>query len=429
MAHKVIDVDIFIECRGLESVDMTAPESGNPGMGGSQYCFLMLAYFLKKFYSDSFNVRVISYEPLQLPVGIGNVVVNSLEEVLSVSSGSVLVMRQFNAIPPYDVIDRHPDSKIILWCHNFLFAEEAARVARATAIKGVVFVSRQMYDFYADHNITLKATPIFNMVPDTDAPPRRWPESPVITFMGQISKGKGIITLLKIWEQVRRSHPDAILNIIGKGNLYDRNTPVGPLGITDEPTEREMLPYITESDGSLSNSVRFLGILGKEKYEVFSNSTVGIVNPSSSTETFGMGIIEMASSSLPVVTRKWNGHPDTAIDGKTSLLALSVSAMAKCVNRLIEDKGLNLKLGKEARRQVARFAPDVIVPQWARLISDVASGNTSFPLLSPARPYWNNYKFMRYANRLLRHGLRLRFLPSVVDAETAAYQLLRKLKP
>ena len=428
MAHKMISVDIFIECRGLESVDMTDPEAGNPGMGGSQYCFLMLAYFLDKFHRESFKIRIISYEPLKLPSGIGNVVVSSLEEVLSVSRGSVLIKRQFNTIPPYDVVDRSPDSNIILWCHNFLFAEEAARISRAEAIKGVVFVSRQMYDFYADHDIILKGTPIFNMVPDTDTPPRRIPVSPVITFMGQISKGKGIITLLKIWEKVHRVHPDAILNIIGKGNLYDRNTSVGPLGITDEATEREMLPYITDPDGTLSRSIKFLGILGKEKYEVFSNSTVGIVNPSSSTETFGMGIIEMASSSLPVVTRKWNGHPDTAIDGKTSLLALSVSSMAHCVNRLIEDKELNLKLGKEAKRQVARFAPETIVPQWARLIKNVASGSASFPLLAPSRPYWNNYKFLRYANRMLRHGLRLRFLPAVVDVETAAYGLLRKLR-
>lgn len=427
MAHKRINVDLLIEIKGVASVDLSAPQFGNPGIGGSQYCFLLLAFFLNNIYGHLFKVRIVSYEPLKLPAGIENIVVRSLQEVLEVSAGSVLIIRQFNALEPYDIINRFPEARIILWSHNFLHGPEADKVAAAKGIKGNVFVSRQMYDFYADHDLIRKSVAIFNMVPDVETMPRRLPDKPVLTFMGNISEGKGIITLLKVWRKVKARFPEAQLNIIGKGNLYNRNLPVGELGITDAATEKKMLPYITNPDGSLQDNVHFLGILGNEKYDVFANSSVGLVNPSAKTETFGMGIIEMASASLPVVTRNWNGHPDTAVNNETALLGLSVNDMARCVIRLITDRNLNMRLGENAKREVKRFAPENITPQWAELIKRVAEGKTKYKRLPLSQPYWNNYKFLRAANSKLRFNLKLAFLPPIVNIESAAYSKIRSL--
>lgn len=423
-----INLDLLIDVKGLSSVDMSRPDLGNPGMGGTQFCFLLLAFYLNKLYNDKFIIRILSYEPLHLPSGIRNVVVSSLKEALNAAANSILVLRQFNSLEPYKLIKNYPNANIILWSHNFLFAPEADFVATLNNIKANVFVSKQMYDFYLDHDIILKSRPIFNMVPVVSTPQRSLPVKPVITFMGQISRSKGIITLLKIWKRVSSKCPEAILNIVGKGNLYSRDTPVGPLGITDADTERLMLPYITLPDGSPDPRVNFCGILGNEKYQLFASSTVGIVNPSANTETFGLGIIEMASASLPVVTRAWNGHPDTAINNKTALLAISVKGMADKVLKLIRNPQLNIQLGNEARIRTERFAPEVIAPQWAELIQSVANHTASFPILSPSAPLWNNYKFLRAVNSFLRYKCHLSFIPATVHAETAAYNFLKSLK-
>ena len=132
-------------------------------------------------------------------------------------------------------------------------------------------------------------------------------------------------------EDVEKKYPDAILNIIGNISLYSLGSVrLGAFGITEECLERKMLPYIIDKEtNQIKDTIRFLGILSDEKYDVFMKSAVGIVNPSAKTETFGMGIIEMASVGLPVVTRAWNGHLDTVIDGETGLLSLTTKGIAK----------------------------------------------------------------------------------------------------
>ena len=132
---------------------------------------------------------------------------------------------------------------------------------------------------------------------------------------------------------------DSSLSIIGKGTIYSsRNIKPGKFGIASEDLEKKMIPFLCAEDGTLKKNYELLGILGKEKYDVFRKCAVGIVNPSAKTETFGLGIIEMATVGLPVVTRCWNGHLDTVKNGETGLMALSLSGMAKCIIRLFEDE-------------------------------------------------------------------------------------------
>lgn len=423
-------VALYIGGAGLSGIDMTAPQLGNPGIGGTEYCILQLAYWLHKTYGGEYEVEVISLSPLRLPEGVANRVIGTREELPDASVGSrILIVPQDTdpEMPFYDILDRCKGVDIIHWTHNFLFAEIADRVAQSSDIKANVFVSKQLYDFYTDHPIIFKSRPIFNMVPDADAPERGLPERPEVTFMGQILESKGFITLMEMWQEISRQRPDALLNIIGGGNLYNRDAKLGPLGIADEYTEGKFRKYVLDSEGKMRHDIRFMGILGREKYDVFARSTVGIVNPRASTETFGMGIVEMASARLPVVTRKWNGHPDTAIDGMSALLGYTKKQMVKKVLRLIDDRALNLRLGEEAKRLVKRFDGREIVGQWYALISSVAAGDARMPRQGISRPYLNNYKFLRAANALFRMRLGLKFIPPVINLETRGYRILKRL--
>ncbi|MCS2551289.1 hypothetical protein [Bacteroides faecis] len=47
--------------------------------------------------------------------------------------------------------------------------------------------------------------------------------------------------------------------------------------------------------------MKFLGVVGEGKEEIFRKASVGIVNPSGRTETFGMGVVD-GEARLPVVT-------------------------------------------------------------------------------------------------------------------------------
>lgn len=413
----------------LNGIDLSRPDLGNPGVGGTPFCFLLLAYYLNKWHNDEYIIEVLSKSEAQLPDGISNRILTDINDLPNIArENSILIMNKTHDMSVYDIIDQLSGVSVIVWSHNYLINEVANRIARSPNIKANVFVSKQMYDFYCDHDIIKKSFPIFNIVPDVDHGYRQLPETPVVTFMGMISEAKGIVSLLKIWKLVQKRHPEAQLNIIGGANLYNRNTKLGRFNIATESTENKMLPYITDARGCLKDNVHFLGILGQEKYQVFLNSTVGIVNPTASTETFGMGIIEMASAYLPVVTRNWNGHPDTALDGKTALLGISVPSMADKVCKLIEDKELNIRLGENAKKHVQDFSPERIIPMWTRLFQSINSGKIDCLPREISKPIWNNYKLVRRVNSFLRFNLRLSFLPSVVGIESMAYSIKKYLK-
>lgn len=78
--------------------------------------------------------------------------------------------------------------------------------------------------------------------------------------------------IAKAWKTVLAAVPDAKLNVIGAGNLYDRNSKLGKYGIAEESYENSFMPYLTEKfeeDGEIKErilpSVKFWGLMGVEK--------------------------------------------------------------------------------------------------------------------------------------------------------------------
>lgn len=426
--NEMIKIGIYLPGIGLENIDLSRPEDGNPGIGGTEYCELLLSYHLSKI-PRHYDVSVISHRDLQLPSEIKNIIISEFDTLKDLDGDlDIIILKTPRTLPEFDILNRFESTKIITWSHNYLNSNITNWISNSKAIVLNVFVSKQMYDFYIDDNVINKSTSIFNIVHDTLGDCIRDPETNTLTFIGSFTLQKGILQLFKIWEIIEKEVPTAKLNVIGGSNLYNRDIKIGQLGIADEYTENKIREYITDSEGNIKKSIRFHGILGKEKYKVFLKSTVGIVNPSAKTETFGLGIIEMATAKLPVVTLNWNGHPDTALDNKTALLGHSIKDMAKNIIRLFNNNSLNISLGEEAKKQVQRFAPEKILPEWEQAISMVMSDNLELSRKSISKPIWNNYKFIRSINSFLRFNLKLKFLPSIVELETLTYNLIKRLR-
>lgn len=422
---------LYIQSKGYSNLDLSHPEMGNPGVGGTQYCFLQLGYYMLKCKGSQYNVTVLSDEQLMLPTGINNVVVNSIDDMMAKAEElflDIVILKTPLDLSIYTSIAKHPKLKVITWSHNYFNANVAKAISRCSNINLNVFVSKQMYDFYIDDDVIKKSTFIFNMVPDVLGDCHRTAKPFTLTYMGCLEPVKGIVTLLKIWKIIEKKYPNAELNIIG-GNLYDRTK--GNFegeGKVKSKTEMLISKYVFGKNGKPKPNIHFLGILGEEKYDVFLHSSVGIVNPSAKTETFGLGIVEMATAKLPVVTKNWNGHPDVALNGETALLGFSVKQMAANVIRLFEDKELNERMGEMAKQKMKRFAPSEITKVWCKNLEMVMDGNFTNYNYSISRPYWNNYKFLRQINSTLRYRLSLSFLPSMVTYETFVNDWLKKLR-
>ncbi|MEH6474728.1 MAG: glycosyltransferase family 4 protein [Sneathiella sp.] len=71
-------------------------------------------------------------------------------------------------------------------------------------------------------------------------------------------------------------------------------------------------------------------------------------------EAFGMAFLEAARAGLPVVAGNLRGVPDVVIHGKTGLLAPAgdMVAFANCIQKLMDDPDMAVKMGSEGRRFV-----------------------------------------------------------------------------
>jgi glycosyltransferase involved in cell wall biosynthesis len=80
-------------------------------------------------------------------------------------------------------------------------------------------------------------------------------------------------------------------------------------------------------------------------------------------ELFGMPIAEAMSCGVPAVASRVAGIPEVVTDGETGLLVErgNPSALARTINRLLEDEELRRSMGAAGRQRVLeRFSWDQI---------------------------------------------------------------------
>ena len=412
---KMIDVGLLIQDKGIQGLDLSAPEKGNPGIGGTEYCFLLLAKFLNE--DEDFDVTIYHFGDNKLPSK--DIVCEDEEDALkkaSANSGKTLmIIKNLQEPSFYDLFDKY-DLNYVMWCHNFLTYEEMNFFYNNERVKRCICVGRQMYDYYVDHRIIDKMEYCFNMViPGNTSRIKEYDNN--VTYIGSLISQKHFHILAKHWKEIVREVPGAKLHVIGSGKLYDRTSKLGPLSVADIDYENEFLPYL-EEDGKLMSSVIFHGILGADKRdEVFENTAVGVVNPMAATETFCLGAVEMEAVGIPVVTRKKNGLLDTVRDNETGLLYNDESELAQKVIALLKNHEYNESLGKNASNFARNeFLPEKIIPKWKNVLKEIADGRKAV-YHKPVNHFENNGKRIRMFIHSLHRIPFLKRIPSIHDIQ------------
>ena len=396
-------------------VDVTCPQDGNPGLGGTQYLMVLLAYYLAQ--DAHYTVYVMANRQYELS-GNG-------EKYIHVSNdGDVVPMCKHLNVDILILRDHRKelreaiassDLKVIFWCHNYVYADFCRYVVKTPQVKCCVFVGKQQYDHYIDNDIIEKSVCIYNLFND-NCTKSRSNDSRTVVFVGAIVEGKGFLELCQMWPNILREVPNARLKVIGSGKLYG-DTDMGKYGIAPKRYEQQFIPFITDDSGSILSSIEFLGVQGTEKVETFLEASVGVVNPTTHPETFGMAIVEMAAAELPVATYAKNGFYDTVENGKTGLLSKSLQGIQQDIVRLLKDKRINEELGKEAKKFIMKFSPSIIIPQWLQLLKGVKNDELPIAYNKAVKPFDSDFKWTRCILRFIRFKLHLRFCPSLVDIE------------
>ena len=193
-------------------------------------------------------------------------------------------------------------------------------------------------------------------------------------MVGRYNDAKGYDYLIDAWAIVNRKHPDWKLNVYGSGEMHDDvRRWIDERGLQDtiimnEPTDDIMHRYL--------------------------ESSLCVV--SSVFEGFSMVLLEAMACGLPVVSFDCPWGPRNIIrDGEDGLLVdyLNTQALADTICRVIEDKELRLRLGSNAKKNIARYAKENVMKQWTDLFESLKKNRKPMGISKKIEDYVKSTKY------------------------------------
>ena len=357
-------------------------DKGNPGVGGTQYLFLITVIMLNRLYGSN-------YALLLTDVCFSNADRCLVTEYAENEGAAIRYCEKNNIdnlVINANAADR-VDPKIfettvdiMLWAHNTLSAKRQRIAANTKSIKWVVCVSESQFKNMKDTPCFGKCTFINNVIPEyfyDHATLTDYSEEKA-AYVGSLMPQKGAHDLIEIWRTVEKQCPHAQLYIFGGANLWNENIVLGGTGAADVFYDRILKKRLKKL--AHPENIHFMGAKGWEYIDKFvSTFRLGIVNPSHymRDETFCLSAVEMAAHGLPVISRqRHDGLQTTIIHGKTGYLEKNNKDIAERIINILLQPDESKRLGLSGRKYSANFTAETIVGKWNECI--VKNGSNQF---------------------------------------------------
>jgi glycosyltransferase involved in cell wall biosynthesis len=175
--------------------------------------------------------------------------------------------------------------------------------------------------------------------------------SNVVVAVGRIAYEKGYENLLEIWKIVNEKYTDWILKIYGEG-------------------DSSQLKKLTKAL-DIQNNVQFFEPI-KDIKDIYLNASM-LLNTSSS-EAFGLTIIEAMSYGLPVISfENTLGAKQNIVNSNNGFLIEenNLTAYATKISSLIESKQEMKRVSKNARESLKNYDFNLIMMQWHDLFQSL----------------------------------------------------------
>ena len=401
-------IGLYLQNKNVPNADLSKPEEGNPGVGGTQFNFVAFPYYFTKEFSNKEIQFVIYANYTQfLPKNIQSYPVNNCTEALIKSSEdncNIFIFRIDGYVDLDEMLIRINDLKMktIIWAHNDLNVDALNKIEVCNYIKRIVCVGQEQLDRIRDHPVFYKSTCIFNGFDSSNYIPSETcsKQKNTVVYLGNLIPAKGFHHLARIWPTLKKEKQDIKLIVIGSGTLYNENAKLGKWGIAEENYEANYIrPYLSNEDGLPDSSVYFAGLLGKEKISILQQAKVGVVNPYGATEICPGSAIEIQAAGTPVVSGAYKGLLDTVVHRKTGLLGKTDNDLIENILYLLNNPQVADKYGKNGIEFVKeKFAYSKICHQWLQVFEDI-NNNRSNPVNIVSQNWFYNRK---YAKELLR---------------------------
>jgi glycosyltransferase involved in cell wall biosynthesis len=217
----------------------------------------------------------------------------------------------------------------------------------------LVVPSAYLRDVFARHGLAARVIP--NIVDlERFRHRERSPLRPRLVSSRNLEPYYRVDATLDAFALLSARHPDATLMVAGSGSL--------------EASLRDRARAL--GDGR----IRFVGRVEPPAMPALYDAADIFVN-ASVLDNQPVSILEAFASGLPVVSTPVGAIGDLVRDGETGLLVppLDPAAMAKAVERLLEDDDLARDLARRARAQAEAFTWPRVRPQWHAVYTERAA--------------------------------------------------------
>jgi len=209
-------------------------------------------------------------------------------------------------------------------------------VSQAVAVRCGLDAKRDQYEVIP----TFISNDVTRLRDGQDAYLAKLPKSDFLLFVGDLTRLKGIHTLLAAYGRMRDAPP---LVLIGRR-------------CKDTPTE---LP----ENVALLESWPHAAVL-----HAWSRCLFGVV-PSEGLETCGTVVMEANAFGKPVVASRTGGLSETVIDNKTGMLVPpgDIDALHSALLTMLQNPDLRQRMGAASRARSEAYMPDAIIPRIERI--------------------------------------------------------------
>ena len=180
-------------------------------------------------------------------------------------------------------------------------------------------------------------------------------QNTIIGSVGRLNIEKGMDYLIKAFKNILKKYPKAQLQIAGKG-----------------PEEKNLKKLAR--DLNIENSVKFLGYIDNEKIpEFYNNISIFALTPTR-RESFGLVAAEAGACEKPSVVTNISGLAEVIENNKTGFVveAKNINAISEALIKLIANKELREKFGKNARvRVLENFTEEKMIEEFEKTFTEI----------------------------------------------------------
>ena len=150
-------------------MDLSSFQEGNPGLGGTDYEFILVSQHLNKRRN---NLNVLLLTRSKLPNYIHSQYVSDIAEACEYCKKNNIQIFVVNQSEYEKIPSKYKSNfSLILWAHNDISNLRLKKIYKDSFVRSVVFCGREFMELYYDNIVMKKSTYIYNIIPFHD---REW---------------------------------------------------------------------------------------------------------------------------------------------------------------------------------------------------------------------------------------------------------------